>query len=113
MARATQAQKAKRLNAAYRLLARRLSLAEAAAVLSEEEALSLRHAYRYLEQAAQLEAPLVVAQPPLTMTFKIPADVSRALRVYAAAHDLTLSEAVTHAITAFVSRAQPYAERPS
>jgi hypothetical protein len=108
MARSTQAQKAKRLNAAYRLLSRRMNTAEAAATLSREQAISLRHAYRYLEAAAQLEQPIAVAEPTQPITFKISAKVIRALRVYAAANDLTLSEAVTRAITELVARARPH-----
>ena len=104
MARSTQAQKAKRLNAAYRLLARRMSLAEAAARLSDENGISLRHAYRYLEEAAQLERPLKLGEPTQPITFKVPGNVIRALRTYAAANDLTLSEAVTRAIEQFLGR---------
>ena len=106
MARSTQAQKAKRLNAAYRLLARQMSLAEAAARLSDENGISLRHAYRYLEEAAQLERPLKLGEPAQPITFKIPGNVIRALRRYAGANDLTLSEAVTRAIKEFVGRAR-------
>ena len=104
MARSTREQKAKRLNAAYRLLARQMSLAEAADTLARENAISLRHAYRYLAQAAQLERPLKVAEPAQPITFKIPGNVIRALRTYAAAKDLTLSEVVTRAIEALVAR---------
>jgi hypothetical protein len=81
-----------------------MSLAEAADTLSRENGISLRHAYRYLEQAAQLERPLKVAEPAQPITFKIPGKVIRALRRYAAANDLTLSEVVTRAIEAFVVR---------
>lgn len=105
MARSTQAQKAKILNAAYRLLSRRMSTAESAAVLSRESAISLRQAYRYLEQAARLEEPVAVAEPALPITFKIPGNVIRTLRTYAAANDLALSEVLTRAITEFVARA--------
>ena len=77
MARSTQAQKAKILNAAYRLLSRRLSTAESAAVLSRQSAISLRQAYRYLEQAVQLEQPVAVAEPARPITFRIPGNVVR------------------------------------
>jgi hypothetical protein len=81
-------------------------MAEAAATLSREEAISLRHAYRYLEEAAQLEQPVTVAEPPLPITFKIPGNVIRALRTYATDNDMTLSEVVTRAIAEFVARAR-------
>jgi hypothetical protein len=104
MARSTQVQKAKRLNAAYRLLARQVSLAEAADTLAHENGISLRHAYRYLEQAAKLERELAVAEASLPITFKIRGNVIRALRTYAAANGLTLSEVVTRAIEEWVAR---------
>lgn len=104
MARSNQVQKAARLNAAYWLLAQGMKMAEAAAVLSRDSAISLRQAYRYLEQARRLERPVEVAEPALPITFKIPPDVIRALRTYAAANELTLSEVVTRAIAGFVGR---------
>jgi len=96
------------MNAAYRLLARQVSLAEAAAELSREHGMSLRHAYRYLEEAARLKQPLEIAEPTEPITFKIPGNTVRALRSYAASHDLTLSEVVTRAIEAFLARARRY-----
>jgi len=105
MARSTQAQKAKILNAAYRLLSQRMGTAESAAALSRENSISLRQAYRYLEQAVQLKRPVTVAEPALPITFKIPGNVVRMLRMYAAANNLTLSEVLTRAITEFVARA--------
>jgi predicted DNA-binding transcriptional regulator YafY len=104
MARSSQAQKATRLNAAYRLLAQGMSMAEAAAMLSRDGAISRRQAYRYLQQASQLKRPVDVVEPALPITFKIPADVIRALRAYAADNELTMSEVVTRAITGLVRR---------
>lgn len=109
MARSTQAQKAQRLNAAYRLIERQMSVAEAAATLAREEAISLRHAYRYLDQAARLKRPVAIAEPAQPITFKISGNVIGALRAYAAAHELTLSEVVTRAIMEFVRRARRHA----
>jgi hypothetical protein len=83
-----------------------MNMAEAAATLSREEAISLRHAYRYLEQATQLEQPIAIGEPTLPITFKISGNVICALRTYAAANELTLSEVVTRAITEFVARAR-------
>lgn len=83
-------------------------MAEAAATLAREQAISLRHAYRYLEEAADLNQPLKIAEPTLPITFKISGDVIRALRAYAAANDLTLSDVVTRAITDYVTRARSH-----
>jgi predicted DNA-binding transcriptional regulator YafY len=106
MARSTQAQKAERLNAAYRLLTQQRTLAQAAADLSRESGVSLRHAYRYLEQAAHLKQPVEIGEPARPITFKVPGDTIRALRAYASVHSLTLSEVVTRAIQTFVARAR-------
>jgi len=54
MARSTKADKARQLNAAHQLLERNTGLSEAAQKLSREFDLSLRQAYRYLQQAARL-----------------------------------------------------------
>ena len=83
-----------------------MDMAEAAATLAREHAISLRHAYRYLEEASQLKQPLPIAEPSVPVTFKISGDVIRALRAYAAANELTLSEVVTRAIMDYVSRAR-------
>src|SRR6266550_3725182 len=56
MARSTDAQKAERLNAAHRLLARGQSGGEAALSLSRQFTMSRRQAYRYIEEA-QLNRP--------------------------------------------------------
>ena len=50
MSRATKADKARLLNAAYRLLAQQTEVAGAAQQLARAFALSRRQAYRYLEQ---------------------------------------------------------------
>ena len=49
--------------------------------------------------------PVAITEPTQPITFKISGNVIGALRAYAAAHDLTLSEVVTRAITEFVARA--------
>ena len=69
MARSTGSQKAERLNAAHGLLARGLSVAEACVSLSRQFALSRRQAYRYLQEAQALPAPLPVVEPSLAVTF--------------------------------------------
>jgi hypothetical protein len=85
-----------------------MDMAEAAAMLAREHAISLRHAYRYLEEASQLKRPLPIAEPSVPITFKVSGDVIRALRAYAAANELTLSEVVARAIMDYVSRARPH-----
>src|SRR6266852_5756515 len=62
----------------------------------------LRQAYRYLEQAATLAAPVPVAEPTVAITFKLPVSIVRALRTYARRSGLTLGQIVTRALAAFL-----------
>jgi hypothetical protein len=102
MTRATKAHKARLLNAAYRLLGQRMETADAARQLADEFALSLRQAYRYLEQAAALGAPVPVVEPTVAITFKLPVSIVRALRAYARRSGLTLGQIVTRGLAAFL-----------
>jgi predicted DNA-binding transcriptional regulator YafY len=102
MPRATKAHKARLLNAAYRLIGQRIDTAEAARHLADQFALSLRQAYRYLEQAAALNAPVAAVEPTVAITFKLPVSLVRALRAYARRSGLTLGQIVTQALAAFL-----------
>jgi hypothetical protein len=105
MIRSTQAQKAERLRAARRLLANNVGMAEAALALSRENGLSLRQAYRYLEEARK-KAPLLVApRPSVTISLKMPADLAEKLQAHAAASSLTASEVMRRALTAYLTTA--------
>lgn len=101
MARSTKSEKSERLNAAYRLLMRKIDTAEAAAWLARDFAISLRQAYRYLEEAQTIGHPIPVLEPSEPITFKLPVDVIRRLRAYSAAHGMTLSEIVALALKTF------------
>jgi predicted DNA-binding transcriptional regulator YafY len=102
MTRSTDAQKAERLNAAHRLLARGTDLADAATVLSRDFGLSRRQAYRYLEEADAIGHPVPITEPSVPITLKIPGGVARDLRRYSAVSGLTLGEIVARAISTFL-----------
>ena len=100
MARATKADKARLLNVAYRLLGQQMERAEAARHLGREFALSRRQAYRYLQEAARLSAPVPAVEP--TVTVKLPVSTVRAIRASARHSGLSLGQVVTQAVTAFL-----------
>ena len=103
MTRSTKADKARLLNAAYRLRERDMALSEAAQRLSGEFGLSRRQAYRYLEQAADLGKPVPVEEASIPITLKLPPSTVRLLRCYAARSGLTLGEIMTRALRTFLS----------
>ena len=106
MVRSTKANKARQLNAAYRLLERDTELSEAAQSLSHEFGLSRRQAYRYREQAAELGHPVPVEEASIPITLKLPPSTVRLLRSSASKSGLTLGEIVTRALRAFLGALQ-------
>jgi hypothetical protein len=100
--RATKADKARLLNVAYRLLDRQTSVAEAARHLADTCALSRRQAYRYLQEAATLRAPVAAVAPTVAITLKLPVHTVRALRVQARRRGLTIGQIVTEALAALL-----------
>ena len=102
MTRATKVEQARLLNAAYRLLQRQMEVADAARRLAHEFALSRRQAYRYLEQATALSAPVAAVEPTVAITFKLPINTVRTLRAQARRSGLTLGVIVTQALSSFL-----------
>jgi hypothetical protein len=102
MSRATKADQARFLNGAYRLVEHRMKVSEAAPQLARKFGLSRRQAYRYLEQANALSAPVPAVEPMVAVTFKLPVSTVRALRAYARRSGLTLGQIVTQALAALL-----------
>lgn len=102
MVRSTKADKARHLNVAFRLLERKMELSKAARTLSREFDLSLRQAYRYLEEASRLEHPVAMSEPAVAITLKLPPSAVRALRSYAKSSGLTLGVIVARALEAYL-----------
>ena len=71
MARASDTQKAERLNLARTLLREHEHLPEAAEHLARDCSISRRQAYRYLEQAQQLKHPVPVGDAKVSFTVKL------------------------------------------
>jgi predicted DNA-binding transcriptional regulator YafY len=104
MARISDARKAARLNQAWRLLQHGSELSVAAEWMAREYAISARQAYRYLEQARSLKAPVVVGEEKVAFTVKLPRGLVREVRNYARARRLSLSELVGRALRRSLTR---------
>ena len=102
MPRSTKVEKAEQLNAARGLLQRQVALPEAVQRLSREFDLSERQAYRYLEEASQLNRPVEVPQATVPVTLKLPPRTVELLRKYAKRSGLTIGAIVTAALNAFL-----------
>ena len=104
MARSSNPERAQRLNAAFDLLARGYTLADAAATLTHEFGLSRRQAYRYLQEAQGIDAPVAVSSPTIPITIKVPEAVVVKLRAYAQSRGLTIGEIVARAVLSFLEK---------
>ncbi|MGA8594270.1 MAG: hypothetical protein WB676_05945, partial [Bryobacteraceae bacterium] len=67
MARSTKAEKARQINTARGLLRRGVALSEAVRRLSREFDLSERQAYRYLEEASQLDRAIEIPEATVSI----------------------------------------------
>jgi len=104
MGRASDAQKAERLNHARDLLRQCEQLPEAVERLAQECAISPRQAYRYLQQAQRLKKPVPVSEAKTAFTVKLSHSLIQRVRQYATARGLSLSEVVSQAVLALLAR---------
>lgn len=104
MARASDAQRAERLNLARTLMQHHPHLPDAAERLARACAISTRQAYRYLDQAQQLKRPVPIVDAKVSFTVKLSRSLVDKLRSYAASTGLTLSEIVSRAVLAVLHR---------
>jgi len=102
MARSTKMEKARHLNTARGLLQRPVALPEAVRRLSGKFGLSERQAYRYLEEASQLDRAVEVPEATVPITMKLPPRTVELLRKYARSSGLTIGAIVTGALNVFL-----------
>ena len=104
MPRASDAQKAERLNRARVLLRQVDQLSDAVERLAQDCAISPRQAYRYLDQAQQLRGPVPRVEAKLAFTVKLPHSLIQRVRAYATTKRLSISEVVSRALVALLPR---------
>lgn len=94
----------RRVNAARALLQELDDTAEAARRLAAQHGLSVRQAYRYVEQARGLVEEQPVPAASMAFTVKLPVPLIRALRNQAQRRGRPLSEVVTEAVQQWLAR---------
>jgi predicted DNA-binding transcriptional regulator YafY len=103
MGRASDAQKAERLNRARALLGQ-FEMPGAVERLARDCSISPRQAYRYVQQAERLKEPVPVSESKLAFTVKLPRSLIQRVRLYASVKRISISEVVTRALVAFLPR---------
>ena len=104
MPRASDIQKAERINRAWTLLRQVAQLSDAAERLAQDCSISPRQAYRYLERARHLKAPVSPGESKLAFTVKLPRSLIQRVRVYATKRGLSISEVVSRALLSLLPR---------
>jgi predicted DNA-binding transcriptional regulator YafY len=104
MVRVNQVRKADRLNHARQLLGRMDHLPDAVARMARDCSISRRQAYRYLEEASHLTAPVPVGDEKIAFTVKLSRGLVAQVRSYARNKRLSLSELVSRALRAWLPR---------
>jgi len=104
MVRVNQVRKAERLNHARQLLRRVEHLPDAVARMARDCSISPRQAYRYLEEASHLTAPVPVGDEKIAFTVKLSRGLVAQVRSYARTKRLSLSELVSRALRTWLRR---------
>ena len=104
MGRASDVQKAERLNLARRLLRQFQRLPDAVEQMVRDCSISPRQAYRYLQQARRLKRPLAVGDAKVAFTVKLSRSLVERVRSHAAATGVSLSELVSRVLLALLDR---------
>ena len=104
MQRASEAQRITRLNLAFDCLRHGLSPPEVTERLVAETGISPRQAYRYVEEAQRLDAPLPAADAKIVFSVKLPQALVDRLHRYAESTGQTLSQIVSQALWALFRR---------
>jgi hypothetical protein len=104
MPRADEGQRVERLNLAFGWLRHGLSPPEVTQRLTAATGISPRQAYRYVEQAQKLDAPLATVDAKVVFTVKLPQSLVDRLHQYAASTGQTLSQIVSEALWALFRR---------
>jgi predicted DNA-binding transcriptional regulator YafY len=104
MPRASESQRAERLNHAHYLLLHVDQLSAAAEQMAQDFSISPRQAYRYLEQAQQLKHPVLPGEAKLAFTVKLSHSLVGRVRTFAAAKGLSISDVVSRALLALLPR---------
>src|SRR5215831_9333118 len=104
MDRASNVERAERLNHARGLLQRCEHLPDAVDRMVIDCSVSPRQAYRYLQQARRLKQDVPVTDSKIAFTVKLSEKLVERLRCYATTKGLSLSDIVSRALEALLTR---------
>src|SRR5260370_15649288 len=104
MPRASESQKAERLNRTLDVLRQVDQLSDAVEQLAQDCSISPRQAYRYLKQAQRLKQAVPPGEAKLAFTVKLPHSLVLRVRTFAAAKGISISAVVRPALVTLLRR---------
>ena len=95
---------AKRINRAYALLKKDQPPSQVTEHLMKRYGVSQIQAYRYVQQAKQINGKMVIPEASVVFTVKIPSSLSARIRKFANAQGMTISKVVSAALEDFLAK---------
>ncbi len=106
MSKSSTAERNHRINWAITLLGKQFPSAQVIAELQERFGVSERQAYRYLQEAEQAKALLLIPEQKVVFTVKLPKSLAQRMREYARATGQSVSDIVTRALERILSHGE-------
>jgi len=104
MRRASNSERAKRINSALALLKLHKSLIKVAEALAVQYGISKRQAYRYVHEAESIGKQVSIPDTKIAFTVKLSKKLIQGLREYARSKGQSLSKVVTQALETLLQK---------
>jgi predicted DNA-binding transcriptional regulator YafY len=104
MAKSSNTERARRINAAHTLIRKYDTTTQAVSAMKNLYGISKRQAYRYIHEAQKIGAHIPVPEPKIAFTVKLAPKLINTLRKYSKQSGLSLSEIVTQALDSFLRK---------
>jgi len=95
---------AKRINQAYALLKKEQLQSQVIAHLMKQYGVSQIQAYRYVQQAKEINGKMAIPEASAVFTVKIPPSLSTRVRKFANSQGMTISKVVSAALEDFLAK---------
>ncbi len=102
MGKSSKPEQIRRVNATIGLIRKHGNQARVAEILAEEYCISIRQAYRYINEAEAVDGEIPVPDQKVAFTVKLSPNLVSTLRQYANERGQTLSDAVSQALKSFL-----------
>jgi hypothetical protein len=103
MERSQNQELARRINHAFMLLKKGMPHAQITEKLSQKFATSKVQAYRYLQQAKEIETRVPIPESSVVFTVKLPPGLISQIKKYASAREMSISKTVGMALEDFLA----------